>query len=60
MDYRLTDPYLDPPGADQSCYSERTIRLPASYCVLPGSLMIHRRSAHSLRLKNGLHHIWLP
>ncbi|HEX4794469.1 MAG TPA: tetratricopeptide repeat protein [Humisphaera sp.] len=31
MDYRLTDPYLDPPGADESCYSERSIRLPASF-----------------------------
>jgi protein O-GlcNAc transferase len=35
MDYRLTDPYLDPPGTDD-CYSERSIRLPQSYwCYQP-------------------------
>jgi predicted O-linked N-acetylglucosamine transferase (SPINDLY family) len=28
IDYRLSDPYLDPPGVDESVYSERTIRLP--------------------------------
>jgi predicted O-linked N-acetylglucosamine transferase (SPINDLY family) len=27
IDYRLTDPYLDPPGADDSCYAEQSIRL---------------------------------
>jgi predicted O-linked N-acetylglucosamine transferase (SPINDLY family) len=27
IDYRLTDPYLDPPGTDTSVYSERTVRL---------------------------------
>jgi protein O-GlcNAc transferase len=39
MDYRLTDPYLDPPavspvqppGMDESVYSERTIRLPDTF-----------------------------
>jgi len=31
IDYRLTDPYLDPPGTDESCYSERTIRLPDTF-----------------------------
>jgi protein O-GlcNAc transferase len=36
MDYRLSDPYLDPPGRDESIYSERTIRLPRSYwCYEP-------------------------
>jgi protein O-GlcNAc transferase len=42
MDYRLSDPYLDPPaadggpGADEQFYSERTIRLPDSYwCYQP-------------------------
>jgi predicted O-linked N-acetylglucosamine transferase (SPINDLY family) len=30
IDYRLSDPYLDPPGTD-SFYSERTIRLPHTY-----------------------------
>jgi len=31
MDYRLSDPYLDPPGADESVYSEKTVRLPHSF-----------------------------
>jgi predicted O-linked N-acetylglucosamine transferase (SPINDLY family) len=31
IDYRLSDPYLDPPGMDESIYSERTIRLPHSF-----------------------------
>ena len=28
IDYRLTDPYLDPPGLDDAYYSEESIRLP--------------------------------
>jgi protein O-GlcNAc transferase len=36
MDYRLSDPYLDPPGGDESVYTERTIRLPETYwCYQP-------------------------
>jgi predicted O-linked N-acetylglucosamine transferase (SPINDLY family) len=31
IDYRLTDPYLDPPGQDVSCYSEQTIHLPETF-----------------------------
>jgi predicted O-linked N-acetylglucosamine transferase (SPINDLY family) len=31
MDYRLSDSYLDPPGADESVYFEKTIRLPRTY-----------------------------
>lgn len=32
MDYRLTDPYLDPPSeANDACYSERTVRLPDTF-----------------------------
>jgi len=31
IDYRLSDPYLDPPGMDESIYSEQTIRLPDSF-----------------------------
>jgi predicted O-linked N-acetylglucosamine transferase (SPINDLY family) len=31
MDYRLSDPYLDPSDSDLSIYSERTIRLPETY-----------------------------
>ena len=31
MDYRLSDPYLDPPGEDEWVYTEKTIRLPRTY-----------------------------
>jgi protein O-GlcNAc transferase len=31
MDYRLTDPFLDPHGADESIYSERSLRLPDTF-----------------------------
>ena len=31
IDYRLTDPYLDPPGLGDKNYSERSLRLPATY-----------------------------
>jgi predicted O-linked N-acetylglucosamine transferase (SPINDLY family) len=31
MDYRFSDPHMDPPNSDLSCYSERTIRLPETY-----------------------------
>src|SRR5271170_2447549 len=31
MDYRLSDPYLDPPGTDLSVYSEQTLRLPETF-----------------------------
>jgi predicted O-linked N-acetylglucosamine transferase (SPINDLY family) len=36
IDYRLSDPYLDPGDADLSCYSEQTIRLVHCYwCFHP-------------------------
>ena len=36
MDYRLTDPYLDPPGQDPKLYSEQSIALPETYwCYRP-------------------------
>jgi len=31
IDHRLTDPYLDPPGMDESIYSERSVRLPDTF-----------------------------
>ncbi len=38
MDYRLTDPYLDPPGHNDAFYSEKSIRLPDSFwCYDPQS-----------------------
>jgi predicted O-linked N-acetylglucosamine transferase (SPINDLY family) len=35
MDYRLTDPFLDPPGDSDRLYSERSIRLAQSYWCYP-------------------------
>jgi protein O-GlcNAc transferase len=36
IDYRISDPYLDPPEMDESIYSEQTVRLPHSYwCYEP-------------------------
>ena len=36
MDYRLTDPYLDPPGQDERFYCEQSVRLPETYwCYQP-------------------------
>lgn len=38
MDYRFTDPYLDPPGDRDGLYSEQSIRLPRAYwCYEPMS-----------------------
>jgi len=35
IDYRISDPYLDPPGMDESVYSEKTVRLPRTYWCYP-------------------------
>jgi predicted O-linked N-acetylglucosamine transferase (SPINDLY family) len=36
IDYRLTDPHLDPPGPNDANYSEQSIRLPKTYwCYEP-------------------------
>ena len=36
IDYRITDPYLDPPDRDDSIYTEKSIRLPRTYwCIAP-------------------------
>jgi protein O-GlcNAc transferase len=36
MDYRLSDPHLDPPDTDLSGYSEETVRVPRTYwCYQP-------------------------
>ena len=32
MDYRLTDPFLDPPGAGDEAYTETSVRLPSYWC----------------------------
>ncbi len=33
IDYRLTDPYLDPPGVSDADYSEQSIRLPHCFWI---------------------------
>jgi predicted O-linked N-acetylglucosamine transferase (SPINDLY family) len=49
MDYRLSDPCLDPPGTDLSVYSEKTIRLPHTYwCYQPGGATPDVNAAPSL------------
>jgi predicted O-linked N-acetylglucosamine transferase (SPINDLY family) len=35
IDYRLTDPYLEPPGADEPVGVERPERLPSFWCYAP-------------------------
>jgi predicted O-linked N-acetylglucosamine transferase (SPINDLY family) len=36
MDYRVTDPFLDPPGSDLTVYSEKPLHLPDSFwCYNP-------------------------
>ncbi len=37
MNYRFSDPYLDPPNSDVTCYTEELFRLPHSaWCYQPG------------------------
>ena len=31
MDFRITDPWIDPPGTDESCYREQLVRLPSTW-----------------------------
>ena len=41
MDYRLTDPYLDPPGLIDANYVEKSIRLPDSFwCYDPVAMKV--------------------
>jgi len=36
MDYRLTDPHVDPPGQTEQFYSEQLVRLPRTFaCYMP-------------------------
>ena len=59
MDYRLSDPYLDPPDSDLSLYSEQTIRLPETYwCYEPGGPTPDAIAATGRG--GGIHHLRLP
>jgi predicted O-linked N-acetylglucosamine transferase (SPINDLY family) len=41
IDYRLTDPWLDPPGQNDDDYAERSIRLPESFwCYDPDAMQV--------------------
>jgi predicted O-linked N-acetylglucosamine transferase (SPINDLY family) len=52
IDYRLTDPYLDPPGLFDSCYSEKSFQLPNTFwCYDP--LTSEPQVAPLPALKNG-------
>jgi len=55
LDYRLTDPYLDPPGTDESLYSEKTIHLSDTFwCFDPESMDAPREPINELpAIKNG-------
>ncbi|HEY4328844.1 MAG TPA: tetratricopeptide repeat protein, partial [Phycisphaerae bacterium] len=55
IDYRLTDPYLDPPGMSESHYSEKTIRLPHSFwCYDPHTSAASTDTGPPPSLANGL------
>jgi protein O-GlcNAc transferase len=39
IDYRLTDPYLDPPGTNDELYTEKSVRLPDTFwCFDPSGM----------------------
>jgi predicted O-linked N-acetylglucosamine transferase (SPINDLY family) len=49
IDYRLTDPYLDPPGEHDDDYVEKSIRLPSSFwCYDPLSMDAPAEPNHPL------------
>jgi predicted O-linked N-acetylglucosamine transferase (SPINDLY family) len=49
MDFRISDPHLDPPGMDDSIYSEQTIRLPETYwCYQPSIAPVEINSLPAL------------
>jgi predicted O-linked N-acetylglucosamine transferase (SPINDLY family) len=49
IDYRLTDRFLDPPGADLSHYTERSVRLPDCYWCYGAPALPPRRLPSSER-----------
>jgi len=58
IDYRLSDPYLDPPGMDESVYSERTVRPAGNVLVLStgGGTGGQRVAGPGA----GSYHVWVP
>jgi protein O-GlcNAc transferase len=55
MDYRLSDPYLDPPGETDAVYSEKSVRLPNTFwCMDPDAEEFSQPDVHPLpALQNG-------
>ena len=70
IDYRLSDPYLDPPETDLSIYSEQTVRLPNCFwCYNPFSDSLPRPAQqngpmcfgslnHPCKLNDGILSLW--
>ena len=59
MDYRLSDPYLDPPGEHDADYSEQTVRLPETFwCYDP--LIPEEPVIVVARLAKWAYHLRLP
>jgi protein O-GlcNAc transferase len=52
IDYRLTDPYIDPPNLDDAFYTERSVRLPETFwCYDPLELSVEVSPAPCLANK---------
>ena len=59
MDYRLSDPYLDPPGIDESVYSEKTVRLPRTYWCYHAALDAPAVGPPPVAIDRA-NHVWMP
>ena len=53
VDYRLTDPYLDPPGENDADYTEQSIRLPHCFWIVQPDPSRRPPSAHCRPRSNG-------
>ena len=48
IDYRLTDPYLDPPAQQACCYAEQSIHLPQTYHFGPAKIQMYLTRYHDV------------
>ena len=60
MDYRLTDPHLDPPEMDDAFYSEKSDTPAGNLLVLSIRRIRVSKSAHCRRSTLGGSHVWMP